>query len=192
MMTGVPHRVQAANGIKGRMRPLIHLAVWIKTIVDWSGRVIASFCLSFLFVVLLVNVILRYAFDAGIPWAYEIHALLLPWLVSGGIVIAAARGRNIAITLLPEVVGPRTRQFLMLAVETVAFIISISVLISSQPILTAAKYQSYSTLPLKQIWGYDSLIYAFTGMAIIAAVDILRILSGENVIDQDPSHGSLS
>lgn len=191
-MSGAAHRVQAENGVKGRLRPFLHLATWIKTLVDWSGRIIASACLAFLFSVLLVNVILRYAFDSGIAWAYEIHALLLPWLVAGGIVIAAAKGRNIAITLLPELVGPRTRRVLMLAVESVAFVISISVLISSQPILMAAKYQSYSTIPLKQIWGYDSLIYAFSGMAIIAVVDILRLLAGETVLDQDPSHASLS
>ncbi|MEO3432392.1 TRAP transporter small permease subunit [Inquilinus sp. CAU 1745] len=145
-----------------------------------------------MFVALLLNVILRYAFGAGITWAYEIHALLLPWLVGGGIVIAAARGRNIAINLLPNFLRERARLRLLLVIELAILAICISVLWSSQPILKAAQFQNLSTLGIKQIWGYASLIYAFAGMALIAIADILILLSGGNIGDDDPSHASLS
>ncbi|MDE3080249.1 MAG: TRAP transporter small permease subunit [Paracoccaceae bacterium] len=180
------------RGRKGRRRPFPSYIVGLKTLIEWSGKIVSALCLGVLFAALLANVILRYAFDSGITWAYEIHALLLPWLVAGGVVIAAARGRNIAITLLPDVLGGRGRQILMLAVETVALVISVTVLLSSRPILMAAQYQTYSTLPLKQIWGYASLIYAFSGLAAIAVLDILRLLAGQDVADRDPGHASLS
>lgn len=179
-------------GGRGRARPFLLGVNRLKTLIDWSGRITACMCLGFLFCALLANVILRYAFDSGITWAYEIHALLLPWLVAGGIVIAAAQGRNIAITLLPEVLGPLAQRILMVAVETIAIVISVTVLVSSMPILRASEYQHYSTLPLTQVWGYASLIYAFSSIAVIAALDILRVLAGQDVIDHDPRHASLS
>ena len=77
--------------------PFLRLLAGMTFLLESSGKVIAVACLAFMFVALLTNVILRYAFDSGIPWAYEIHAVLLPWLVAGGLVIASARGRNIAI-----------------------------------------------------------------------------------------------
>ena len=174
------------------MRSFLPWALGLKTLVEWSGRIVSSLCLATLFVALLMNVCLRYLFNSGLTWAYELHALLLPWLVAGGILIAAAKGRNIAITLLPEMLSMSAQRYMLFAVEIAAIVIAVNVLWSSTPILRAAEYQSYSTLPLKQIWGYASLIYAFVGMALIAAIDILRLLAGQDLLDHDPSHASLS
>lgn len=180
------------NAGRGRQRPLLRWAGSVPTLLDWSGRIIAAACLGFMFVLLLANVILRYALGSGIAWAYEIHALLLPWLVAGGIVIAAARGRNIAITLLPEILSPRPRRLLALVMHAAILAISLGVLWSVPPILNASQFQTLSTLGIKQVWGYASLVYAFGGMAAIAAVDILRVLAGETAADRVSRHTSLS
>jgi TRAP-type C4-dicarboxylate transport system permease small subunit len=185
-------QIPEGHGGKGQQRPFFARFAGVATLLDWSGRIIAASCLGFMFVALLVNVILRYAFGSGIAWAYEIHALLLPWLVGGGIVIAAARHRNIAITLLPDLLSPGKARLLELAVQAAILVISVSVLWSSQPILKAAQFQTLSTLGIKQIWGYASLVYAFAAMAVIAGIDIVRLLGGEDVIDHDPEHASLS
>lgn len=177
---------------KGRKRSFLDRVAGTSTLLDWSGRIAAAACLGAMFVALLVNVVLRYAFGSGIAWAYEIHALLLPWLVGGGIVIAAARGRNIAITLVPDMLGPSAQRVLLLVIHATILVISISVLWSSQPILKAAQFQTLSILGVKQIWGYASLVYAFGAMAVIAAVDILWVASGIDVMDHDPEHASLS
>lgn len=165
------------------LRLLHSLASRVVTLLDWSGRLIAAACLGVMFVALFVNVVLRYAFGSGIAWAYEIHALLLPWLVAGGIVIAAARGRNIAITLLPDLLSAPGRRVLALLIHLVIVLIATSVLWSSQPILKAAQFQTLSTLGIKQIWGYASLVFAFGAMSVIGVVEIVRLLMGG---DPDP------
>jgi len=180
------------NNRRGPKRPFLATAASLSKLLDWSGRVIAAACLGFMFAALLVNVILRYSVGEGIAWAYEIHALLLPWLVAGGVVIAAARGRHIAITLLPDMLNLRARRYLELAIQAAILLIAVSVIWSSQPILKASQFQNLSTLGIKQVWGYASLVYAFAGMAVIAVIDILRVLGGEDVIDHDPTHASLS
>ncbi|WP_319825929.1 TRAP transporter small permease [Thalassovita sp.] len=148
---------------------------------DWSGRLIAVACLSVMFILLFINVVMRYAAGNGIPWAYEIHAVLLPWLVAGGVVIASANGRGIAITLLPDLIPVNARKVLNIAVQLAVLIISVSVLWSSQPILNASKFQTLSTLGVKQIWGYSSLAYAFGALSIVAALDLLRVFAGGRV-----------
>jgi TRAP-type C4-dicarboxylate transport system permease small subunit len=176
----------------GRPRPLLR---WVQrpiVLLDWSGQIIAALTLAFLFCALLVNVILRYVMNTGLPWASEIHAVLLPWMVAGGVVIAAARGRNIAITLLPDLLGAQARRWLFVAVNVMILVIALSVLWSSQPILKAAQVQRLSTLGIKQIWGYSSLIYAFGGMAVIALLDMLRLLVERDVSASDPTKTSLS
>lgn len=180
------------QGGRGPDGPLLAWTGWAITALEWSGKVIAAGALGFMFVALLVNVVLRYAFGSGIPWAYEIHALLLPWLVSGGIVIAAARSRNIAITLLPELAPRRALSVVLLTIEVAIVVIAVSVLWSSQPILKASTFQTLSTLGIKQVWGYSSLVYAFASMSVIAVLNILRIFGGSGTLDTDPTHASLS
>ena len=177
---------------KGLQSPFLSGLKGLSTLLDWSGRVIAALSLSFIFVTLLVNVTLRYVFGSGIAWAYEIHALLLPWLVGGGIVVAAARGRNIAITLLPFMLTPKSRRILSLVISVVIFAIAVGVLDSGAPILKASKFQTLSTLGIKQFWGYLSLFYAFACMAVIAVVDIVRVLAGEDYFALEPENTSLS
>ncbi|WP_374634712.1 TRAP transporter small permease [Paracoccus sp. (in: a-proteobacteria)] len=182
----------AAPDAEGPARPLLRGFAGIKTALDWSGRIIAVACLAFMFVALLTSVILRYAFGSGIPWAYEIHAILLPWLVAGGIVIAAAQGRNIAITLLTDLVSPDMQRWIMVAVNIAVLVICVAVLWTSQPILKASQFQKLSTLGIKQVWGYASLIFAFGAMAVIALIDALQGILGANLAGHDPTHASLS
>lgn len=176
----------------GRPRPLLRMIQLPINVLDWSGQIIAAVTLAFMFCALLVNVILRYVLNSGLPWASEIHAVLLPWMVAGGVVIAAARGRNIAITLLPDLLGVRGRRILIIAVNLMILVIAVSVLWSSQPILKASQFQRLSTLGIKQIWGYSSLVYAFGGMAVIAVMDVLRVLLERDLSASDPTKASLS
>lgn len=185
-------KLSSEDAREGRNRPFLDLVRGAVSALDWSGRLVVAACLMFMFAALLANVVLRYAFGSGITWAYEIHAVLLPWLVAGGLVIASARGRNISITLLPALLRGRTLLGLNVIIQVIVLVISVSVLWSSQHILTASQFQTFSSLGVKQVWGYSSLVYAFGAMAMIAVLDILRSLAGEDVTDFDPEHASLS
>ncbi len=166
------------NEGKGRSRPLLALAGHVSTAIDWSGRIVAVACLAVMFALLFVNVVLRYTLSDGIAWAYEIHAVLLPWLVAGGVVAAAAQGRNIRVSILPGLLGETARRWLSIAVHLAVAVICITVLWSSQPILKASQFQSLATLGIKQVWGYASLLFAFGGMGLIALVETARLLFG--------------
>ena len=176
-MSAAPAR--GGEETEGRFGALRGTLAAARNILDWSGRIIAVACLSAMFLALLANVVLRYLFGTGIPWAYEIHAILLPWLVGGGLVIAAAHDRNIAVTLLPDMLGRKARWVLLLLIHAAVLVIALSVLWSSGPIIKASHYQRLSTFGVTQFWGYLSLVYAFVGMALLALIDILHLLSGD-------------
>ena len=180
------------TGREGRMRPFLGPVRGATNLLDWSGRIIVFNCLTSMFAALLVNVVLRYAFGAGIAWAYDIHALLLPWLVAGGLVIASARASNISVAILSGMLSGHRRLVLNFVVEATILVISVSILWSSQPILKASQFQTLSTLGIKQVWGYSSIAFAFGAMALLAVFGILRTLAGEDITDPDPAHASLS
>jgi TRAP-type C4-dicarboxylate transport system permease small subunit len=53
-----------------------------------------------IFVILCANTILRYATGSSLQWAAEVPELLFPWLVTAGIVLAAAHGSHITTTFM--------------------------------------------------------------------------------------------
>ena len=173
-MSDLSHSTQ-----KGPTGPFLSACRHLTTLLDWSGRLISVICLAVMFVLLFINVVLRYAAGSGIPWAYEIHAILLPWLVAGGIVVAAAQGRNIAISILPNLISPNALRWLIVFVSMIVFVICVSVIWAGQPTFRAATFQTLATLGLKQVWGYASLIYAFGGMGVIALTDAIRAVLGD-------------
>lgn len=168
----------ASESGKGPLGPFLTWAGRGIDVLDWSGRLIAVLCLLAMFVLLFINVLLRYTLGEGIAWAYEIHAVFLPWLVAGGVVIAATRGRNISVTVLANLLGPRGQRVLLLVVQIAVLIICINVLWSSQPILKASTFQTLATLGISQVWGYASLVYGFGCMSLIAALESFRLLMG--------------
>ncbi|NVO23350.1 TRAP transporter small permease subunit [Donghicola sp. C2-DW-16] len=190
MNAGIGVNPSEAEGV--HQHPFHRIVTQIIRLIAFSGKVIAVATIVFMFFALLANVVLRYAFGSGISWAYEIHALLLPWLVGAGVVIAAARGTNIAITILPDMLAPELRRGLLVVIEVVLVIICVTVLQSSKPILMASKFQTLSTLGIKQYWGYLSLVYAFAGMACISVLEVVRLLTGASVANSDAERRSLS
>ena len=64
----------------------------------------------FLFVVLSINVILRYAAGTSMQWAGEVPELVFPWMVMAGVVLAAQHGAHISIVWLTEKFSPSLRR----------------------------------------------------------------------------------
>lgn len=150
--------------------------------LEISGRLICVVTLVVLFVGLMANVILRYASGRGLDWAYDIHAILLPWMIAGGVVIATVQSRNIAITILPDLLSPGGKRIVFLVASVLTLVISLIVVWSSFPIIKAAQYQRISALGgISQLWGYASLIYGFGGIAMICLCDVIAALMGHTL-----------
>lgn len=80
-------------------------------------RIISVICQALLwlstamiFIILVINTILRYATGASLQWANEVPELLFPWLVMSGVVMASQRGAHITTTFLIDKLSPSARR----------------------------------------------------------------------------------
>ena len=96
------------------------------------------------------------------------------------------------MALLPGLLPGSARLALALAVHAVVLAVSASVLYTGQPILRASQFQTLTTLGVKQTWGYASLVYAFGGIAAVAALGLARLALGVDAARDDPAASSLS
>lgn len=167
---------------EGGGRPAPPVLRGVVSALELSGRLICVVTLVVLFVGLMANVVLRYALGRGLDWAYDIHAILLPWMIAGGVVIATVQSRNIAITILPDLVSPAGKRIVFLVASILTLVISLFVVWSAFPIIRAAQYQRISALGgISQLWGYASLIYGFGGIALICLCDVVAALMGRTL-----------
>jgi TRAP-type C4-dicarboxylate transport system permease small subunit len=89
-------------------------------------RAVVSLCRGVLwlstlviFVILVINTVLRYATGSSVQWANEVPELLFPWLVMAGVVLAAAHGAHITTSFLMDTLPAKTRR----AVTTLSWLV---------------------------------------------------------------------
>ena len=174
------------------MSKFLSILLSLKTVINWTGIVIVVFTLSSMFLALFVNVVLRYAFGNGIAWAYEIHNILFPWLVAGGAVMASAKGSNIAVMAFVDFLPVWIRRIVSILVSVFVAALCVSVVYTSIPIVKAAKFSHLAETGISQMFGYWSLLYAFSSIAIISALFAIRYILGEKWEASDPTDKSFS
>lgn len=188
-MTGDTRHTKGSGLGRSLMRPLRI----VERTLEASGAAVIFVTLTFTFFALLVNVVLRYAFGSGLAWAYEIHAVLFPWLVAGGIGIASLRGWHISVDVLIGIMPDPLKRLVAILVSVAVLVIAVTVIQTSAPIIRASKFQRLSEIPVSQYWGYISLYYAFGVMAVAAVIEILRqLFAGPQDDSTDPAQQSYS
>jgi TRAP-type C4-dicarboxylate transport system permease small subunit len=134
-------------------------------------RVVLWLSMAVIFVILVVNTVLRYVTGSSLQWANEVPELLFPWLVMSGVVIAAQSGAHIATTFLMEALPAAGRRIL----TTVAWLV-VAVLYAT---LTVATFRMLEIVhdeksPILQLPG--SITYACV-MGGIALLSVLALKS---------------
>lgn len=172
--------------------PVLSLLKRLRGGIYWLSVGIFTLTISSLFLALFVNVVLRYLFERGITWAYEIPAVIFPWSIAAAVVIATCLHRNIQVRLLALAMPAQPRRIVGLAMYAVTAIISIGVIWTSVPFVMASRFMRLAETGIPQIYGVASLIYAFTMVAIIAAIEFIFILYGNGYLDDSHAEDDLS
>ena len=81
----------------------------IDHMVSVGCRWVVYLTTTILFILLAVNVLLRYAAGTSLQSAGEAPELLFPWLVVSGVVLAAQSGSHIGIVWIVEKFSPHVR-----------------------------------------------------------------------------------
>lgn len=143
-------------------------------------RAIATLCrlvlwlsTSVIFVILVVNTVLRYLTGSSLQWANEVPELLFPWLVMSGVVLASLQGAHIATTFMMDVMPARIRRL----VATLSWLVVAGLYTT----LTVATFRMLEIVhdektPILQLPG--SLTYACVmgGMAMLAVLALQSAL----------------
>ncbi len=81
-------------------------------LLDRIEELVAAVCLSVMTVLAFANVVARYVFSASFSFSEEITTYLFVLLSLLGTAIAARRRAHLGLTILTDVVNPKTRRIL--------------------------------------------------------------------------------
>ena len=167
---GLRHRGAGPGG------PASGVVAAIDRVIYWISATIVVSALSFLFVAILVNVLLRYLFAEGITWAYEIPSILFPWIVVAGAVMAAQAGRHIAVVALLRLLPMAWRRGLLVAVNLLVAVTAVLVVDAALPIVSVTHSSRLAETGIPQSFGYASLVYGFVAIGLTALTTSYRLI----------------
>lgn len=139
-----------------------------------------------IFLILVVNTVLRYATGASLQWAGEVPELLFPWLVMAGVVLGAMHGAHIATTFLMEALPTKAQRLVTVGSWLVVGGLYATLSVATGRMLDVVHDEKS---PILQLPGSITYACVLCGMALLA---ILALLSAWRAWRTAPAAGSKS
>ena len=136
--------------------------------------------LSVVFVILSVNVALRYAAGSSLAWASELPELLFPWMIMAGVVLAAQHGSHIAVVILTQRLGASRRWVLAFGSLLVA-VLYIGLAWTALPLLEVAADERTPILGVPGSVSVGALMLGFVLLGLTTLTQLPRIWAGAEV-----------
>ena len=143
----------------------------VDKVIAWWCHAVLYATLSVVFVILSVNVVLRYAAGSSLAWASELPELMFPWLIMSGVVIAAQHGSHIAVVILTQKLGP-ARRWVLTAASLVVACLYLGLAYAAWPVFEIAADER---TPIMQVPGSVSVGCLLQGFVLLAIVTLLRL-----------------
>lgn len=148
-----------------------------------AGEALLALGLAVMVVMVFGNVVLRYAFDAGLTISEEVSRFVFVWITFGGAVLAFAQGGHIAMSTLTDKLSPAAQR--ACAALSNGLIVGCCVLMfiggREQTLINWTNYAPVSGIPRGAIYG-ASLI---TALAIggLALRNLWRLARGASAAE---------
>ena len=127
--------------------------------------------LSVVFVILSVNVGLRYVAGTSLASASELPELMFPWMIMAGVVLAAQHGSHIAVVILTQKLGA-ARRWVLAGGSLVVAVLYASLAVTAWPLMEIAADERS---PVLQVPCSVSVGCLMLGFALLSVVTLCRL-----------------
>ena len=143
----------------------------VDTLITWWCQAVLYVTLSVVFLILSINVGLRYAAGTSLSWASELPELMFPWMIMSGVVLAAQHGSHIAVVILTQKLGA-ARRWVLGAGSLVVAGLYLGLAYTAWPVFEIAADERS---PIMQVPGSVSVGCLLLGFVMLAIVTLCRL-----------------
>jgi TRAP-type C4-dicarboxylate transport system permease small subunit len=155
---------------------LTQLAKWVDNAIVAVSVVAVITALAVMFVSLMAEVVVRYLTNQGMGWPSEMPNILFPWLVMGGIVLAAQRGQHIAVTAIQGWIGRGGNRALLIAHQVLIAATFFYLAWVGLAVIEITGSEIYPVTGISAKWAYMAMIVGFVGLGLTALTTMVRLL----------------
>lgn len=130
------------------------------------------------------NVVLRYGFNSGIVWSEEMSRYLFVWLTFTGAVVTFREQAHLGVETLVRTFGRQGRTICMLASNVIICFLACVFFWGTWRQAPINASMTAPVVGISMIWVYGIGFISGGGIALIAALRVLRILTGR-VTDEE-------
>jgi TRAP-type transport system small permease protein len=145
--------------------------LFIDRCIGAACRGVLYVTLTVVFLILSINVGLRYISGTSLASASELPELMFPWMIMAGVVLAAQHGSHIAVVLLTQKLGAARRWVLAGGALAVAALY-LSLTVAAWPLMEIAADERS---PMLQVPGSVGVWALMLGFALLAVVTLTRL-----------------
>jgi TRAP-type transport system small permease protein len=149
---------------------------WVDATIVAASVAVAISALVVMFVSLMAEVIVRYFTNQGMGWPTEMPNILFPWLVMGGIVLAAQRGQHIAVTAIHGMIGRGGNRLLLIGHQVLIASAFFYLSWVGLDVIEITGSEVYPVTGISAKWAYLAMIAGFVGLGITALSTLVRLL----------------
>jgi len=168
--------------------PVALVVRWVDNTIVGISTVLAIGSLAVMFVSLMAEVIVRYLTNQGMGWPTEMPNILFPWLVMGGVVLAAQRGQHIAVTAITAMLGKTGNRTLLVAHQLLIAAAFFYLAWVGLDVIEITGSEAYPVTGITAQWAYMAMIYGFVGLGITALTTLVRVLQASDPLSVRVHH----
>jgi len=142
----------------------------IKTLLDW----ILTFVTVAVVIILFVGVVLRYIFNAPLYWSEEVSVIGLVVMVFLGGAILVRQGKNVTITIVHDLCGPKTARWMRITSEFLSLLIVTVMTWLSWKLIWRMAVSTTATLRISEGWFG---VIAFVGFVLMLYYQIQNMVT---------------
>lgn len=155
---------------------LARMARWADSAIVAASVAVVIMALVAMFVSLMAEVVVRYLTNQGMGWPTEVPNLLFPWLVMGGIVLAAQRGQHIAVTAIQGWIGRGGNRALLIGHQVLICATFFYLAWVGLDVIEITGGEIYPVTGISAKWAYLAMIAGFIGLALTALTTLVHLL----------------
>lgn len=154
---------------------LARLAEGLDRLIVILSSVVAALALVVMFITLMAEVVVRYFSNQGMGWPSEMPGLLFPWLVMGGIVLAAQRGQHIAVEAIHDWLGRGGNRVLMLLQQLLIAGVFLALAWVGLDVIEITGVETYPVTGISARWAYLAMIAGFVALGLTALTTLVHL-----------------
>ncbi|WP_319517564.1 TRAP transporter small permease [uncultured Martelella sp.] len=161
---------------------MLRVLAWIDRALGALLKPVVFAGMAGLSLVITLQIVSRVAFTS-VPWTEEVARFLLIWTTFLGATLAFQQGRHIAVSILRDRLPPLPRRIVALAGTLVILAFLVMLAIIGTRYMNVQSFQRSPSLRLSMFWVYAVMPVSAVLMAVLAVIDVVRILAGKELRD---------